>query len=353
MSSSLRISASNTTTKRESKHDPGGESGTPQRVLVIGGTSFIGKRLVSELLKGGHSVALLHRADSHPFGRKVDNLIADRSEPEQVKSAVEGRRFDIIFDNAYDWSRGTTAAHVEASAKAVGDRLIRYVYMSSVAAYGDGLNHYEDDPLAPDDHPNPYIRNKAVTERMLFRMHQRTGLPVVTFRPPFIYGPENPFYREQFFWDRMRAGRPVILPGDGGRLMQFAYVKDLVTAMIRSMSDPGAVGQAFNIANERPVTQLELINALAKAAGKPPQIARVPRERIIESGGNPMGDPMYFGYYFDVPPITEAVGKVKRVLKLQPTPFEEGLAETFKAYLKAPKAEPLNTEFEDRLISPA
>ncbi len=346
MSSSSRISASNTTTKHEPKRD----SPTPQRVLVIGGTSFIGKRLVTELLKDGHSVALLHRGSSHPFGKRVDNLIADRCEPDQVKAAVEGRRFDVIFDNVYDWTRGTTAPQVEGCVKAVGERLIRYVFMSSVAAYGDGLNHYEDDPLAPDDHPNPYVRNKAITERMLFRMHQRTGLPVVTFRPPFIYGPENPFYREQFFWDRMRAGRPVILPGDGGRLMQFAYIKDLVTAMIRSMSDPGAVGQSFNIANERPVTQLELVNALAKAAGKPPQIVRVPRERIIEAGGNPMGDPMYFGYYFDVPPITEAVGKVKRVLKLQLTPFDEGLAESYKAYLKTPKNEALNTEFEDKLI---
>lgn len=345
MNSSSHISASNTTTKRENF--------TPHRVLVIGGTSFIGKRLVNELLKEGHSVAILHRGSSHSFGRKVDSLTADRNEPDQVKAAVEGRRFDIIFDNVYDWTRGTTAAQVEGCVKAVGDRLIRYVFMSSVAAYGDGLNHYEDDPLAPDDHPNPYVRNKAITERMLFRMHQRTGVPVVTFRPPFIYGPENPFYREQFFWDRLRAGRPIVLPGDGGRLMQFAFIRDLVTAMLRSMTDPGAVGQSFNIANERPVTQLELVNALAKAAGKPAHIARVPRDRIIEAGGNPMGDPMYFGYYFDVPPITEAVGKVKRVLKLQLTPFDEGLAETFKAYQKAHKTEPLNTEFEDKLIAPA
>ena len=58
---------------------------------------------------------------------------------------------------------------------------------------------------------------------------------MVTFRPPFIYGPENPFYREAFFWDRMRAGRPIIIPGDGHRLMQFVYVKDLVRACLRAI----------------------------------------------------------------------------------------------------------------------
>jgi nucleoside-diphosphate-sugar epimerase len=69
-------------------------------------------------------------------------------------------------------------------------------------------------------------------------MRRRTGLPLVTFRPPFVYGPGNPFYREQFFWDRLRAGRPLIIPGDGYRLMQFVYVNDLVEALIRAMSEP-------------------------------------------------------------------------------------------------------------------
>jgi len=73
----------------------------------------------------------------------------------------------------------------------------------------------------------------------LFRMRRQTGLPLVTFRPPFVYGPGNPFYREQFFWDRLRAGRPLIIPGDGYRLMQFVYVNDLVDALIRAMSELG------------------------------------------------------------------------------------------------------------------
>ncbi len=323
------------------------------KILVIGGTLFVGQRLVSELLKEDHAVTVLHRKPKHAHGRRVENIVADRNDADHVRAALEGRRFDVVFDNVYDFERGTTAAQVEATVKALNDRLTRYVFLSSVAAYGDGLNHYEDDALAPDDHHDPYVRNKAMTERMLFRMHQRTGFPVVTFRPPFIYGPENPLYREAFFWDRMRADRTIVLPGDGGRLMQFAYVKDVVAAMIRSMSDPGAVGQSFNIGSERPVTQLELIHALAKACKKKPQIARVPRDKIIEAGGNAMGQPAYFGVYFDLPPITEAVGKLKRVLKVPITSFDEGLAETYAWYTRHHKVEKIEGEFEDRLIAQA
>jgi nucleoside-diphosphate-sugar epimerase len=171
-------------------------------VLVIGGTLFIGRRLVAELLKAGHDVTVLHRRPKHDLPRRVGNLVADRNDPAAVREAIRQGDFEVVFDNVYDWERGTTAAQVEAAARACGDNLSRYVFMSSVGAYGDGLNHHEGDALAPDDTAEPYVRNKAMTERMLFRLYQRTGFPVVTLRPPFVYGPENPFYREAFFWDR-------------------------------------------------------------------------------------------------------------------------------------------------------
>jgi len=75
------------------------------------------------------------------------------------------------------------------------------------------------------------------------------------------------------------------------------------------------------------------------------------RERIIESGGNAMREPAYFGIYLDLPPITEAVGKVKRVLKVPLTALDEGLAETYRWYLKNHKPQTIKEDFEDRLIA--
>lgn len=320
---------------------------------------FIGRLLVAELLKAGHEVTVLHRKPKHDLGKRVQNLVADRNDAASLKNALRFSSFQVVFDNVYDWERGTTAAQVEATAQALlatsGDRLSRYVFMSSVAAYGDGLNHHDGDPLAPDDHSEPYARNKAMSERMLFRMHQNTGFPVVTLRPPFVYGPENPFYRETFFWDRLRDGRPVILPGDGHRLMQFVYIKDLVKACLAAMEEPDAVGEAFNVANEKPITQAEFIQAVVAAAGKKSaNIVRVPRERIAEAGGDAMGQRgLYFGVYLDMPPITEVVVKSKRVLRFQPTPFETGLKETYRWYLRNSKKSRIDYSFEDRLIEMA
>jgi nucleoside-diphosphate-sugar epimerase len=323
------------------------------KVLVIGGTLYIGRLLVDELVKGGHDVAVLHRKPKHDLGRRVENLMADRNDVDSLREALSGRRFEVIFDNAYDWQRGTTASQVEATVRACGDRITRYVFMSSVAAYGDGLNHKESDPLAPDYHVDPYVRHKATTERLLFRMHAHSGFPVVTFRPPYIYGGNNPFYREQFFWDRLRAGRPIIIPGDGYRLMQFAYITDLVQAMVRAMVEPKAVGEAFNIADPKPVAQAELVEKLAKAANLEATLVRVPRDIIVQAGGNAMEEPYYFGEYFDLPPITEYIGKVTRVLKMKLTPFDVGLKETYRWYTRNHKPRTAGFEFDDKVLAMA
>lgn len=321
------------------------------KVLVIGGTLFIGRMLVSQLLKLGHDVSVLHRKSAHNLGKKVHNLVADRNDPGAIKEILQRERFEVVFDNVYDWQRGTTARQVEAAARACGDRLRRYVFMSSVAAYGDGLNHHEGHALAPDDHPDRYVRNKAMTERALFRMHQRDGFPVVTIRPPYVYGPGNPFYREAFFWDRLREGRPIIVPGDGRRLMQFVYVKDLVGACIRAMEAPGACGHAFNIADLRPVTQSDAVHAFAKAAGKKPVLVRIPREKIFQAGGHPMGPKLYFAVYYDMPPITQVVAKAQRILKFRPTDFSKGLKETYRWYLRHHARDKRDYQFEDELLA--
>ena len=132
----------------------------------------------------------------------------------------------------------------------------------------------------------------------------------------------------------MRAERPIIIPGDGHRLMQFVYVKDLVRACLRAMEEPGAVGEAFNIGNERPITQVEMVRAMAAAAGKKADHGAGAARPDHEAGGSVLGEPAYFGVYFDMPPITENVTKVARVLGVKPTPFDQGLRETYRWYAR-------------------
>jgi nucleoside-diphosphate-sugar epimerase len=320
------------------------------KTLVIGGTQFMGREIVRRLLQRGHDVSILHRRDHHDLGADVRNLQADRGDRARVSRLLVEERFEAIFDLAYDWARGTSAADVEAAARSGGDRLQRYVFMSSIAAYGPGLDHREHEPLAPETAPDPYAVHKASTERMLFGLHDEIGLPVATFRPPFVHGPNQPFYREQFFWDRLGDGRPVVLP-DGGRTpMQWAFVHDVAEACVRAIEVPGAAGEAFNVAHVERMTQRGFIEALARTAGVEPTFAATPRAAIHAAGGELMGPHLYFGEYLDLPPHTEVVEKAPRLLGITPTPLDTALRVSFDWYRAQPRR-PVDYAFEDRLLA--
>jgi nucleoside-diphosphate-sugar epimerase len=320
------------------------------RVLVIGGTAFIGRATVQRLVQRGHDVTILHRRPDHDLGPQVHNIQADRGDLPTVTRALRDGRYDAVFDFAYDWQKGTPPEHVEAAARACGNALQRYVFMSSVAAYQPGLNLRETDPLAPDDAPNPYAVHKAAAERLLFRMHAASGFPVTTFRPPFVHGPHQPFDREQFFWDRMRAGRPIILPDGGETPMQWVFVSDLANACVRAIEVPEASGQAFNFAHREPLTQRSFVETLARVAGLEPRFIPVARSKIHAAGGQLMGGDIYFGDYLDLPPYTTVIEKAPRILGVEPTPLEAALKDSFAWYQEQPARE-IDYRFEDRLLS--
>jgi 2'-hydroxyisoflavone reductase len=319
------------------------------RVLVIGGTLFIGRETVQRLAARGHEVTVLHRRDRHDLGPGIANVQADRSDLTTVGRVLRDGRYDAVFDFAYDWEKGTTAGQVEAAARSCGSGLQRYVFMSSIAAYGPGLDRRESDPLVPDDHPNPYAQQKASSERALFRMHAASRFPATTFRPPFVHGPRQPFYREQFFWDRLRDGRPIILADQGEAPIQWVFVSDLADACVRAIEAPEAAGEAFNIAHVERLTQRSFVEALARVAGVSPAFAPMPRDAIHAAGGHVFAGNLYFGEFLDIPPHTSIVEKALRLLGVTPTSLDAALRESFAWYQSQPRRH-VDYTFEDRLL---
>lgn len=322
------------------------------RILVIGGMQFMGRETVRRLVARGHDVAVLHRQPGHDLGAGVRNIQADRGDVDAVARILRTHAFDAVLDFVYDWEKGTPAEQVEAAAASAGDALQRYVFISSIAAYGGGIDLEEAHPLVPDDHPNVYAAHKAASERALFRMHAHSGFPVTTFRPPFVHGPRQPLYREQFFWDRLRDRRPIILPDGGDAPIQWAFVADVAEACARALDVPEAAGEAFNVAHTERMTQREFIEILASVAGAQPTFVAVPRDAIRAAGGELLGRNLYFGEFLDLPPHTSSVAKAARLLDLTPTPLASALQAGFDWYLGQPRR-PIDYAFEDRLLARA
>ena len=320
------------------------------RVLVIGGTLFIGRALVEQLLARGDEVVVMHRRKGTPFANRVGEIQCDRNDGAAVRAALEGRQFDLVFDNVYDWQRGTSAEQVSASAKAsASTSLRRYVFMSSIAVYGEGGEFDERAALVAPDYPNPYSVQKAESERALFALHERNAFPMSTLRPAFIYGPHNPFDREAFFWDRLLAGRPIIVPEQGLSTLQWVHVGDVARAAVLAANEGRAIGRAYNVAGP-PVTQIDYLKLLADIAGRRADLVFIPREAIQRQGGQLFAPPLYFGVYLDIPSITVRIERARAELGLDLTPLDEGLRETYRWYQQQERPRP-DFSWEDRLLA--
>ena len=121
------------------------------RALVIGGTAFIGRNLVEQLLERGDEVVIMHRGSANPYGDRVGEIRCDRNDIPAVHTALDGKRFDLVFDNVYDFQRGTSAEQVVAAATALASGVKRYVFTSSVAVYPMGGATHEEATLVGSD----------------------------------------------------------------------------------------------------------------------------------------------------------------------------------------------------------
>ncbi|MGF1499416.1 MAG: NAD-dependent epimerase/dehydratase family protein [Elainellaceae cyanobacterium] len=227
------------------------------RILVMGGTRFIGVYLTKRLVAAGHEVVLFNRGNRPAPVEGVEQIQGDRTDPDQLKSALAGQQFDAIFDN-----NGRTLGDTQPLVEILSDRLQHFVYVSSAGVYlkSDQMPHKEGDAVDPKSRH----WGKFDTEEYL----KAQQVPFTAVRPVYIYGPQNYNDIEAWFFDRIVRDRPLPIPGNGMHLTQMGHVDDLAAAMVAVLGNPNAVGQIYNISGDRAVTFDGLARACAVAAGK-------------------------------------------------------------------------------------
>ncbi len=227
------------------------------RILIMGGTRFIGVYLTQQLVEQGHEVVLFNRGNKPAPIEGVQQIQGDRTDAAQLKDKLASEQFDVVFDN-----NGREQSDTAPLAELFKGRVQHFVYVSSAGVYlkSDQMPHVEGDPVDPKSRH----RGKFETETYLAEQ----GLPFSSVRPVYIYGPQNYNDLEAWFFDRIVRDRPIPIPGNGFHITQFGHVQDLAAAMAAIVGNPQAVGQIYNISGDRYVTFDGLARACATAAGK-------------------------------------------------------------------------------------
>ncbi len=232
-------------------------NGSRVKILVMGGTRFVGKPLVAQLLSEGHALTLFTRGNK-PVPTGVEHLCGDRSTAEGL-AALQGRSFDVIVD-----SSGRTLDDSRAVIERTGAPSHRFLYVSSAGVYADS----ELWPLHEDSPTDPQSRHSGKLDTEAWLTAEK--IPFTSFRPTYIVGAGNYNPVESWFFDRIVHGRPVPLPGDGSTITQLGHVNDLATAMALSLGVDAAANRVYNCSSVQGITFRGLVAAAARACGKDP-----------------------------------------------------------------------------------
>jgi 2'-hydroxyisoflavone reductase len=203
----------------------------PKKVLVLGGTGFIGPHQVRSLLARGHAVTLFNRGRSGAgmFGKDVEELVGDRA---SNLEALKGRKWDAVIDESA--SNGATAMDwVKATTTLLKDAVDQYLFVSTRSVYADvslvpmsaaaPVLTLENSPLKPGQ-PMSYGLGKAYAEK---EAHKAMPGRVTVVRPGLIIGPGDDTDRFTYWPVRIARGGEILAPGDGTDPIQIIDVRDL------------------------------------------------------------------------------------------------------------------------------
>ena len=297
--------------------------------LVVGGTRFVGRHVVEELLDAGYDVTHFNRGEHEdPFADddRVDHVAGDRTNDSALEAAGAAVDPDLVVDVVAYHPRDVRAATtVFADVEA-------YVYVSSGDAYAEevvpkreGVTALEpcSAEQATDDSPASYGARKAEGDRAVVAAAD-DGVRAMSVRPCIVYGPHDYTERLAYWLDRAARFDRVVVPGDGQHLWHRAYVEDVARA-VRVVAERGEAGEAYNVGDRRLLTLEETVRLAAASADRDVEVVPAgPRE--LAAGDLAPSDFVLYGDY----PHVLATDKLA-ALGWDSTPVEDALERSLAA----------------------
>jgi 2'-hydroxyisoflavone reductase len=293
------------------------------RVLIMGGTVFLGRAVASEALERGHEVTLFHRGRHNPgLFPEAETLIGDRT---RDLSPLAGRSWDAVVDTS-----GFEPEHARAVAELLGGRIEHYGFVSSGSAYRDWPDRAVDEDSATwDSDVREYGEMKAACERAL-----EAALPgrVLVARAGVIVGPHENIGRLPWWLRRVAQGGRVVAPSPPDAGLQLIDARDLAAWML-DMAEGRRAGTFNAIAPPGSTRWGDLLDACVAATGSDAELVWVPASEVTARVAEPWNElplwpiPGLAGLY------AMSAGRAREA-GLRPRPLSETVADTW-AWLAA------------------
>lgn len=294
-----------------------------EHILVLGGTYFVGRKIVEFLAAKGYEVSVLNRGTQTVPAKGVHQIVCDRNDQEAMKTALKGRKFDYVIDVSWQ-----DVSWVEHFCHALPfDGVKKLVFISSSAVYDVenlSIPFGEEDRTGENKYWTFYGSGKIAAERyyMDFRKDKKTQLLIL--RPPYIYGEYNYAQRESLIFRQIINEEPVAIPKSNPKL-QFIYTEDLAAIIDNFLHLDTGDEYICNVGNCQAVTSRQWVEACAAAAGKTANIIEVDYTKLKKNVRE-------FYPFFDYDNVLD-VSKV-HALWQEETDFCTGLRRAFHWFLE-------------------
>ncbi|HUX87378.1 MAG TPA: NAD-dependent epimerase/dehydratase family protein [Chloroflexota bacterium] len=253
-------------------------------ILTTGVTGLLGRQLIPRLQERDADIRALVLPKEDATWLEQRGIKIFRGDVRQPASLVEPfRGVDKALHLAgmmgvwlplADYSAVNVAGTLNVARAAQAAGVERLVHVSSWTVYGIDLGKPADESMKLQPFSDPYPLSKTAGDRLIQRMIREDQLRAVIVRPGTFFGPGDNLHFNRMA-ARLASGRGVII-GSGQNALPFVYVSDVVQGLLLALEHPSAVGEAYNITNDAPLTQEEMLRAIASAIGAPPPRIHLP-----------------------------------------------------------------------------
>jgi 2'-hydroxyisoflavone reductase len=297
-------------------------------ILVIGGSYFVGRVFVEELLKRKeYRVTVLNRGNIPMRRSEVREIVCDRHDTYRMGELLPPMHWHGIVDFcAY------TPEDIVGTLGVLPDQAFgRYIYISTASVYAPTLSLPigESAPLLTGPQPElgpfaDYAYGKCRAEQELQRRCDEHHLPHITIRPAFIYGKYNYAPRENYFFDLIERNETIVLPENSLALFSFVSVWDVARIIIGCLETDAALNRTFNASADELVSYPRLTEVLEIVTGKRLDIETMSTKEI-EARGIPLPFPLDEHLIY-------AGALIQSIIDFSYMPFLEGMRETYRFY---------------------